>query len=1198
VDAKLGALDWLIIGLYFALVFGTAIWASVRERSRSTSAGYFLAGRNVGWFVIGASLFASNIGSEHLVGLAGTGAASGLAVGQFEILASLILLLLGWVFVPFYLKSGVFTMPEFLERRYSKGARSYLAGISIVGYVLTKISVTIAAGGVVFEALMGINFWTGALVVVVATGIYTVFGGLKAVLYTDMLQMFVLIGGSVTVTVIGVDQLGGVGPLIDGAGPGFLSLWKPISDPSFPWTGILFGAPILGVWYWCTDQFIVQRVLSAANADQARRGTIFGGFLKLLPLFIFVLPGVIAYALSKSGQLQLAEPDQALPTLIRQLLPVGLRGLVVAGLLAALMSSLSSVFNSCSTLITWDIYKRIRPEASERRLVLVGQLSTGLLVVLGLLWIPMMKQISGQLYQYLQSVQGYIAPPIAAVFLLGLFFRRCNAAGAMACLLTGFVLGLGRLIAELFKDALGDGWLLTFASVNFLHFAVLLFIVCAIVLIVVSLLTPAPPQEQVAGLTLGRSKSAPAPRRRGDMMLSLLLVALVGALWLLFSDLGLGRAGAVTTPKQEAPMKKEQPAAMRFEIREGAIDNHFYRRGSVAAHLLLRSGASPRLIVAFPAGNSGTGLWFEPTAEPAALKLVGQVQGVEQPEGLRGVQAEITASTGRLVVKRAVLGSVRVLRDYIHGGRVPATLQVEPKVTSSIVWRRARLDGKAGYLLRIEPSAGTRCREKDGRLIIEAVGDKPRVSFRATALTGDPPLTPIPLERLLRSGAGADVRARQALAFLTYEEKLLAGSWRFLTYFGRDTLLSVRLLMPALQEQAIEAALGSVFHRLGASGEVAHEEDIGEFAVLHNQKARPQAGDPARPVYDYKMVDDDFLLAPVVAHYLLDDPRGRPRARAFLARSEKRTYREALARNLALIVRAARPFAEHKDAAHLIALKPGAQVGEWRDSLEGLGQGRIPYNVNVALVPAALEAAGRLLAAGLVAGEGLEKQEIAALAEAWKDARRLFEVKLPRAQARQRLQAYTRELGLPAGSAARTGPVAFSALALRSDGSPVPVMHSDGGFELLFGHPAPEALTRLAQRIVDPFPLGLRTEVGLLVANPAYAPAEVQALFTRRHYHGTVIWSWQQALTAAGLRRQLLRSDLPPPTRQALRLAERRLWEAIGAASKMRSSELWTWKLSAGRYEAVPFGQQAGDQTESNAVQLWSTVYLALRPPR
>ena len=536
----LASADWVVIGGYFVLVFGVAIWATMRERStRGTSKDYFLAGRNVGWFLVGGSLFASNIGSGHLVGLAGTGAASGVAVGQFEILASLILLILGWVFVPFYLSSGVFTMPEFLERRYSEATRWYLAVISVIGYVLTKISVTIFAGGIVFEAIMGVDFWTGALVVVVVTGVYTIFGGLRAVLYTDLLQMFVLIGGSVAVTLLGLNALGGWGAMTDTVGPGFLSLWKPMSDPEFPWTGILFGAPILGIWYWCTDQFIVQRVLAARDQDHARRGTVFAGYLKLLPLFIFVIPGVIAYALSQQGRLQLDTPDQALPTLIATLLPIGLRGLVVAGLLAALMSSLSSVFNSTSTLVTLDIYKKLRPEASERRLVLVGQLTTGVLVVFGLLWIPFMRLISGQIYQYLQSVQAYISPPIAAVFLIGVLWRRVNANGAIAALITGFVLGMGRLVVEI-SQPLQKGVLEVYADINFLHFAIILFVICSAVLVVVSLLTPPPPEEKVAGLTFATQEPPTAQQsdrrwRRTDLRLSLLLVACVGLVWIYFS---------------------------------------------------------------------------------------------------------------------------------------------------------------------------------------------------------------------------------------------------------------------------------------------------------------------------------------------------------------------------------------------------------------------------------------------------------------------------------------------------------------------------------------------------------------------------------------------------------------------------------------------------------------------------------------
>jgi SSS family solute:Na+ symporter len=552
--SQLAALDWVVIALYFGIVFLVA-WLFTRHEDilRRTPAGYFLAGRNIGWFVIGASLFASNIGSEHLVGLAGSGAKGGVAVGQFEVLASLILLLLGWVFVPFYLRSGVYTMPEFLERRYSPAARWYLAVISVIGYVLTKISVTVAAGGIVFQALMGLDFWVGAILVVVATGIYTVLGGLRAVLYTDVLQMVVLVGGAVAVTLTGLHELGGWGRMTSLAGEGFMDMWLPASHPDFPWTGILLGAPILGVWYWCTDQFIVQRTLSARDLDQARGGTLLAGFLKLLPLFIFVLPGVIAYGLARTGRIELAEPDQALPVLVGSLLPAGLRGLVVAGLLAALMSSLSSVFNSCSTLVTLDVYQKLRPRASERQLVVVGQVATVVLVALALLWVPFMKRISGQLYQYLQSVQAYISPPIAAVFLLGVFWPRVNARGAMTALLGGFVLGALRLVAELNLEGLSSGragfapwgWLAAYAEINFLHFAALLFVICVVLLIAGSFAGAAPARVRLAGLTYATAADDGVPvenrqrlrsRRRGlHLLLSLLLVACVAAVWIWFS---------------------------------------------------------------------------------------------------------------------------------------------------------------------------------------------------------------------------------------------------------------------------------------------------------------------------------------------------------------------------------------------------------------------------------------------------------------------------------------------------------------------------------------------------------------------------------------------------------------------------------------------------------------------------------------
>jgi SSS family solute:Na+ symporter len=533
--------DWAVVVLYFVLIFVVAAIVTRRGHPTESTDGFFLAGRNIGWFVVGASLFASNIGAEHLVGLAGTGAASGVAVAQFEIIAGLVLLLLGWFFVPFYLRSGVFTMPEFLERRYSAGPRMYLAIVSVVSYVLTKISVTVAAGGIVFEALMGINFWTGATIVVVATGLYTLLGGLRVVLYTDAIQMFVFLAGSIAITVLGLQALGGWDVLVDTVGQDHFDLWKPSTHPDFPWTGILFGAPILGIWYWCTDQFIVQRVLSARNLAEARRGTIFAGFLKQTPIFLFVLPGIIAYALAQTGHIQLDRADQALPALTAQLLPTGLRGLAVAGLLAALMSSLSSVFNSSATLVTMDLYKHWRPQASDRQLVVTGQVTTVILVLFGLAWIPFMQLISAQIYTYLQSVQAYISPPIAAVFLVGLLWPRANAAGAIAALALGFVLGFGRLILEL-NAPLAWAPAAAFAGINFLHFAVMLFAASVVVLVLVSLATAAPKAERLRDLTIATVQPQdPAvvaqerPRRRGDAALSILLLILIAAIWTIFS---------------------------------------------------------------------------------------------------------------------------------------------------------------------------------------------------------------------------------------------------------------------------------------------------------------------------------------------------------------------------------------------------------------------------------------------------------------------------------------------------------------------------------------------------------------------------------------------------------------------------------------------------------------------------------------
>ena len=535
-------LDWSILILFF-IVLGTIIWWVIKQKQES-SEDYFLAGRNLGWFVIGASIFASNIGSEHIVGLAGTAADSGMVMGHYE-LHSWIILLLGWVFVPFYLRSTVFTMPEFLERRYSESSRWILTIITLVSYVLTKISVTVYAGAVVFQTLMGIEFWSGALLIVLITGAYTILGGLRAVIYTDALQALVLIIGSVTITIMGLIKIGGWDNLISGVGSSHFNMFLPADHPEFPWIGMVFAPPIIGIWYWCTDQYIVQRVLSAQNETQARRGTIFAGYLKLLPIFMFFIPGLIAYAMSKSGQLNYTSSDQVFPTLVRELLPSGMRGLVAGGLLAALMSSLSSVFNSCSTLFTIDIYKKLNPNATEKKLVFIGRIATAIIVITGVLWIPLMKVVSsGGLYKYLQSVQAYIAPPIAAVFLLGIFWSRINSKGALAALISGFSAGMIRLGLEINKSNLSGFWF-DFADLNFLYFAIFSFLSCITIMIIVSMLTPAPNIERLDGLTYNTTtKDAQENSKKSwesfDIINSTVIMLILALILIYFSPIGIG----------------------------------------------------------------------------------------------------------------------------------------------------------------------------------------------------------------------------------------------------------------------------------------------------------------------------------------------------------------------------------------------------------------------------------------------------------------------------------------------------------------------------------------------------------------------------------------------------------------------------------------------------------------------------------
>lgn len=535
---SINTLDWIVIGGYFLILLGIAYWV-IRQKANNTE-DYFLAGRNVGWFVVGASIFASNIGSEHVVGLAGTGASDKMPLLIYELHAWLVLML-GWVFLPFYARAGVFTMPEFLERRYGPNTRWFLSIFSLIAYVLTKVSVTVYAGGIVIATLLGIDFWEGALATVVLTGAYTVLGGMRAVVYTEALQAVILLLGAGLLTILGLQAVGGIGELKATVGPEYFNMWRAASDPEFPWPSLVITSSIVGMWYWCTDQYIVQRALTAKNITEGRRGTIFGAFLKLFPVFIFLIPGVIALALKQKGQLDWDTPDQAFPALMTSVLPHGLRGLVAAGLMAALMSSLASVFNSCSTLFTVDIYKKIRPEASESKLVRVGQIATFFVVIAGIAWIPVMQNISGVLYEYLQSVQSYIAPPITAVFLLGLFSKRINGRGAMATLVSGLVVGALRITLELSKDSLTPGGILhTLGDMNFLTFAAWFFLFSVIVTIVVSLVTEAPAVERLKGLTYGTLTDEQKEANRNsytvwDVIFSIVVVAIVAYIMISFN---------------------------------------------------------------------------------------------------------------------------------------------------------------------------------------------------------------------------------------------------------------------------------------------------------------------------------------------------------------------------------------------------------------------------------------------------------------------------------------------------------------------------------------------------------------------------------------------------------------------------------------------------------------------------------------
>lgn len=525
-------LDWIVIALFFVALVGI-IWWVVRQK-QNNAADYFLGGKDATWIAIGASIFASNIGSEHLIGLAGSGAASGMAMAHWEIQGWMILIL-GWVFVPFYSRSMVYTMPEFLERRYNSASRTILSLISLISYVLTKVAVTVYAGGLVFQEVFGIDtlwgidfFWIAAIGLVLITALYTIFGGMKSVLYTSVLQTPILLLGSLIILVLGLKELGGWDQMmsicsqvkVNEYGDTMTNLIRDNRDAQFPWLGALIGSAVIGFWYWCTDQYIVQRVLSGKNERESRRGTIFGAYLKLLPVILFLIPGMIAFALHQQSGSFLPllangnlNTDAAFPTLVAKLLPAGVKGLIVCGILAALMSSLASLFNSSAALFTIDFYQRYRPNTDPKKLVRIGQAATVVIVVLGILWIPIMRSIGDVLYLYLQDVQSVLAPGIAAAFLMGICWKRTSAQGGMWALISGLVIGLCRLGAKIYYSNAGvvpggdtSNWFqYLFYDCNWLFFCGWMLVFCLVVAIVVSLFTQKPDEAKIQGLVFGTS---------------------------------------------------------------------------------------------------------------------------------------------------------------------------------------------------------------------------------------------------------------------------------------------------------------------------------------------------------------------------------------------------------------------------------------------------------------------------------------------------------------------------------------------------------------------------------------------------------------------------------------------------------------------------------------------------------------------
>ncbi len=486
----IGPVDLVVIILYLVAIVGMGCWVGLRRRKGQEDRSYFLAGGTLTWPVIGLALFSTNISTIHLVSQAQEGYMNGLAHGNFEWMAPFLLITLSLFFAPFYFRSRVATLPDFLEQRYSRACRDWLAALSIVSAIVIHIGFTLYTGALVLKGLFGIPIMYSIVAAAVLTGLYTIIGGLLAVVLTESLQTIVLLVGAITITAVAYFKAGGWSGIATNVEPVKLTILRSADDPAnLPWYSVFLGYPVIGLWYWCADQTIVQRVLGAKDENHARVGPLFAGFIKILPVFIFFLPGTIALALINQGKLPpLDDSKDVYAFMITHLLPTGLTGLMAAALLAALMSTVSGALNSIATLFSYDLYRRWRPETPDHKLVVIGRIATFFAMLIAILWSPLIARFES-IYQGANTVICYIAPPITAVFIWGVFWRRASSRAALATLATGSFLGLVVFLLHWFKVLehlqKEHRW-----PVQFMMMAFYLFVVCSIIMVVASLKWP------------------------------------------------------------------------------------------------------------------------------------------------------------------------------------------------------------------------------------------------------------------------------------------------------------------------------------------------------------------------------------------------------------------------------------------------------------------------------------------------------------------------------------------------------------------------------------------------------------------------------------------------------------------------------------------------------------------------------------